>query len=115
MGLKHTTRLGERWRRRSKSGKELILLLSSGQRPRYRDDIIRALALPTGARLQFRYNKMYVAQAFVDEKKRKSLVNREVLIGYLDTGEKKGDMEIVPCRFGRLVKVQAEGNFLVIN
>ena len=41
----------------------MLLCLSSAAMPRYKQDILRALAMPAGARLQFRYNLRWVAQA----------------------------------------------------
>ena len=36
------------------------ICLSSGARPRYREDIVRALAMPEGTHLAFRYDQKWV-------------------------------------------------------
>ena len=114
MDLKGRVVAGKKARGGSESSTELILLLSSGQSRRYRDDIIRVLALPTGGRLRFRYDKRHVPQTLVDQATGSGLAGCKVLIAYLDTTLKTG-MEIVPCRFGNIVNTQTEGSFLVIN
>src|SRR5262245_6449097 len=40
----------------------MFLLLSSAARPRYREDILRCLAAPVGATVQFRYQKKWIAE-----------------------------------------------------
>jgi len=39
----------------------MFVCLSSGSSARYREDILRALAMPVGSRLQFRYDQKWVA------------------------------------------------------
>jgi hypothetical protein len=54
----------------------MLVLLSSGATRRYRDDIIRVLALPKGAELQFRYDRRYIDDALltgIDTNKVKTL------------------------------------------
>jgi hypothetical protein len=87
----------------------MYVCLSSGARPRYRRDIIRALAMPTGTWIQFRYAREWVAPAIladlVDAKKRKALAGKDVLISYVDQTELQQDPELLPCRMASLVDV----------
>lgn len=91
-----------------------ILMLASGQRPRYRDDIIRVMALPTGGRTQFRYRKQYVPDDLFRELSNNPLRKSKALVAYLDTSNKDRAPEIVPCRFCQVVDSEAEGEFVVI-
>ena len=50
-------------------GLKMLTLLSSGATRRYRDDIIRALALPVGAELQFRYDRRFIEPECGKEKR----------------------------------------------
>lgn len=93
---------------------KFVLMLSSGQRPRYRDDIIRVMALPTGGRTQFRYQKEHVPDVLFRELSNNSLRESEALVAYLDASNKDTPPEIVPCRFCRIIDSEAEGKFVVI-
>lgn len=44
-------------------GLSVLILLSSSERKRYRDDILRCISAPVGARVQFRYSKKLVQDA----------------------------------------------------
>lgn len=92
-----------------------VLMLSSGQRPRYRDDIIRVMALPTGGRLQFRYRKEHIPDEVFDELAQNHLSGSEALVAYLDTSNQGSPPEIVPCRFARVLESEVEGEFAVIH
>src|SRR5581483_3284046 len=48
----------------------MLILLSSGKRKRYRDDILRCLAAPMGSRVQFRYSKRIVENAIWENPKK---------------------------------------------
>ena len=98
----------------SASSTELILLLSSGQSRRYRDDIIRVLALPAGGYLRFRYDQRHVPTTLLNRAAGSVLTNCAVLIAFVDTTDTEA-MDIVPCRFGNIVNTQTEGGFLVIS
>ncbi|MEW5863233.1 MAG: hypothetical protein AB1773_06505 [Pseudomonadota bacterium] len=93
---------------------KFVVMLSSGQRPRYRDDIIRVMALPTGGRTQFRYRKQHVPDDLFRELSNNGLRESEALVAYLDTSNKDRAPEIVPCRFCRIVDSEGEGEFVVI-
>lgn len=84
----------------------MYLCLSSGSRPRYRRDISRALALPRGAQLQFRYRRRWIAapilESLDDPKRRKKLRGASVLVAYIDQTSKTAEPQIVPCRLATL-------------
>jgi hypothetical protein len=43
-----------------------FICFSSGAQQRYRDDIVRAMAMPAGCELTFRYRLKYLARAVLD-------------------------------------------------
>ncbi|GIV04169.1 MAG: hypothetical protein KatS3mg015_2999 [Fimbriimonadales bacterium] len=91
-----------------------VLMLSSGQRPRYRDDIIKALALPMGGRLQFRYRKEHVPTDAFQILAENKLRGAEALVAYLDASNQQAEPEIVPCRFAKILETEVVGEFCVI-
>jgi hypothetical protein len=95
-----------------------FLCLSSGSRPRYRRDIARALSLPTGMRIQFRYARKWIDPSIlsqIDERKqRKKLRGASCLIAYVDQAPGSGDVEIVPCRFAKLVDAVTLGQTVTL-
>lgn len=86
----------------------MIICLSSGSSPRYRQDVIRALALPIGSNLQFRYEKRWVSDGLLKKIQDRSIVGQEVLIAYADQsmpddgGTPKGDIQLVPVRLAQV-------------
>lgn len=88
----------------------MFICLSSGARPRYRQDIIRAIAMPQGSRLQFRYRLDLVAERVKQRIKGGTYKNIRVLIAYLDQQDRAKAPELVPCRFGRVVHAQIHGS-----
>jgi hypothetical protein len=91
-----------------------VLMLSSGERPRYRDDIVRVMALPDGGRLQFRYREKHVLSEVFRKLSDNGFSGCEALVAYLDTSNQNTPPEIVPCRFCRILDSEAEGEFVVI-
>jgi hypothetical protein len=93
-----------------------FLCLSSGSRPRYRRDIARALALPTGTRIQFRYARKWIDPSILgqidDRKRRKKLRGASCLVAYVD--QASDDIEIVPCRLAKLVDAVALGQTVTL-
>ena len=116
MDLKSLFGPGNKPRDGTGSSTERMLLLSSGQSRRYRDDIIRVLALPAHGRLRFRYDRRHVPKDFSDYATSSGLAGRSnVLLAFLDTTHAETGLDIVPCRFGNIVATQTEGNFLVVS
>lgn len=88
----------------------MFIFLSSGASPRYRQDILRAIEMPKGARLQFRYDSKWIATNVRD-----LLANKEVrgipsLIAYIDQHDKAKTPELIPCRFALLVDALSHGS-----
>lgn len=88
----------------------MFICLSSGARPRYRQDIIRAIAMPRGSRLQFRYRLDLVTEGVKQRIKDGTYRNTRALIAYLDQQDRTKVPELVPCRFTRIVHAQIHGS-----
>ncbi len=87
----------------------MFVCLSSGASPRYRQDILRALAMPKGTRLQFRYDLRWVAPAILDRLSAGSGNGTQCLIAYIDQQDKTKIPELVPCRLAKLSDAQTLG------
>lgn len=96
------------------SEKRTLLLLSSGLRPRYRHDILRALALPIGAQLQFRYQRKYLREDLFEKLTKNGARGHKVLVGYLNASDKHHAPTIVPCRMGHVSETRTEGDFALV-
>ena len=88
----------------------MFVCLSAGRSPRYREDILRALAMPMGCSLQFRYDQKWVAQIIRDRLPAGIAKGQKVLIAYIDQEDKSKIPEIVPCRFATLGEVVPHGS-----
>ena len=87
----------------------MFICLSSGSRPQYRDDIFRALALPSGSVLQFRYDKRYLTQATRTDVENKAAAGMAALIVYIDQATKDKPPAFVPCRYAKVKSVAEHG------
>lgn len=92
----------------------MLLCLSSGAKPRYRQDILRALALPQGAVLRFRYDAGYVAESLKEPLAQNKLADQAVCLAYLDSSEQGKEPEIVPCRVAKLTSSKPVGEFFIL-
>jgi hypothetical protein len=92
----------------------LLILLSSGARRRYRDDIVRALAHPAGTELRFRYGKAYVADAVLTDHQRGTLAGQEALICHLADQPGGKPALLVPCRFVKVSRAELVGSSLIL-
>ena len=88
----------------------MFICLSSGATSRYRRDIVRAIAMPKGARLQFRYRLTYVADAVKQKIRDGTYANTRVLIAYLDQSNRDQPPILVPCRFATIIAAQMHGS-----
>jgi hypothetical protein len=95
-------------------GVPLLILLSSGARRRYRDDIIRALAHPPGTQLRFRYGRNYVANVLLSTPGSKALVGQDALICHLADQQDGKPALLVPCRFVSVDQAQMVGSSLIL-
>jgi hypothetical protein len=92
----------------------MLLFLSSGARPRYREDIVRTMALPSGGRLQFRYDLSIVDDIILNDAKEGKLVGQRALVCYLWNRTEGAPTEYVPCRFVEIARVEIVGSSLVM-
>lgn len=92
----------------------MLLCISSAAMPRYKQDILRALAMPVGARLQFRYNLRWVAQALHDRTKSDSLKGLEACIAYIDQSLSEKPPDIAPIRAATILSTEVQGDFCVV-
>src|SRR5262245_22369376 len=92
----------------------MLLFLSSGARPRYREDIVRLLALPIGGRLQFRYDLSIVDTALVEAAKRGKLTGERALVCYLWNRAEGAPVEYVPCRLVEVLTAEIVGSSFVV-
>lgn len=87
----------------------MFICLSSGASPRYRDDILRSLALPPGALLPFRYDKRYLAQSVRLALDQAQVSGQPALIVYIDQQTQGQLPNYVPCRFATITSVSEHG------
>jgi hypothetical protein len=92
----------------------MLVCLSSGARNRYLEDIVRSLALPEGAELQFRYDQSLIHAQTMVRLKDGSAKGEKVLICYLFTTDKGADTSIVPTRFAEMAQVKIVGSSVVL-
>ena len=89
----------------------LWICLSSDATRRYRDDILRALALPIGGRLQFRYRTKLVSNAALQRIRRGDVQGQQVILSFLD---REAAPTAVPCRVAKLVATKEVGSWIVL-
>jgi hypothetical protein len=87
----------------------MYLCLSSGDTPRYLQDVVRAIALPVGAELQFRYRQKWLSPKAMDGLDRVRPTRPRVLLAYIDQSDPSQVPLLVPSRFGRLVDATKQG------
>jgi hypothetical protein len=92
----------------------MLLFLSSGARPRYREDIVRTLALPPGGRLQFRYDLSIVDETVVNDTKSGKLFGQRALVCYLWNRVEGAPTEYVPCRAVEVTAAEIVGSSFVV-
>lgn len=90
----------------------MFLCLSSGATPRYREDILRAISMPSRSSLQFRYQHRYVASAILGKP---FPVGSQVLIAYVDQSDPAKPIQIVPCRFAVLTEAITVGTAVTLS
>lgn len=95
-----------------------VLCLSSGLMPQYRLDILRAIALPEHASIQFRYSKQLVHPELHDAFAGDRAVGRRVLLAHVDGNSSRllNDRvcPITVCREGVLERTQRSGSYFVL-
>ena len=93
----------------------MLLCLSSGITPRYREDVLRAVFMPCGSHLRFRYECELIPNDLLELIKSSELKEKEVCISYLDRSNKNILPEIVPCRKAELLASNILGDFCVLD
>jgi hypothetical protein len=92
-----------------------FICFSSGVQKRYRDDIIRAMAMPRGCELTFRYRLKHLSDAVQGHLKNQRIsTGDQVLISYLDQSEKSKPVFFIPVRFATIIEVPTVGDFAVL-
>lgn len=90
-----------------------LLCLSSGLAPQYRLDILRLLAMPRGATIQFRYGQDILPDGLRPLLAKNEIVGARVLLAYLDCSSSArrsdGTCPIMPCRHASLVGSKSTG------
>jgi hypothetical protein len=92
-----------------------LMCLSSGLTPQYRLDILRLLALPRGAYVQFRYGESIVAKNLRIPLELNRMVGVRALLAHVDCNElarqSDGTCPITPCRYSVLMDSRKLGGF----
>lgn len=97
-----------------KDGIAMFLCLSSGATPRYREDVLRALSMPWGSVLQFRYLKRYVAPGILENTKSTNQAVSRAIIAHIDQTDPNKAPEIIPCRFASITDVTEVGTAVTL-
>jgi hypothetical protein len=87
----------------------MLVFLSSGRSPRYRQDVLRSLAIPVGGELQFRYDQRWIdpkVLGFLDDG---SIQGKTILICYVDLASTNKGPTYVACRLGRIQRATKHG------
>lgn len=93
----------------------MFILLSSGAKPRYRQDVLRAIAMPKGMQLPFRYSQDIIEQNILAKIELGLVKDQEALICYIDQHEPSLTPEVIPCRYARITDAQIYGSTVTIN
>src|SRR5262249_3598610 len=94
----------------------LCLCLSSADTEQYRRDVLRSLAMPPGAILQFRYSSKYVDEEILS-RTGSPVAKVPVLIAYVDSdrSQRYPNPQIVPTRFAQLVSTRRFGTRVALS
>lgn len=92
----------------------MFVCLSSGASPRYLEDVLRSLALPAGAVVQFRYHKKHLAQAVRTAIEAGTAEAQPALIVYIDQKTPGQPPTYVPCRFATIKTVSDHGTTVTL-
>jgi hypothetical protein len=92
-----------------------FICFSSGAQRRYRDDIIRAMAMPPGCELTFRYRLKYLAHSVREHLKNGRIgTGDQVLISYLDQSDRNLPVFFIPVRYATIIETPTIGDFAVL-
>lgn len=97
----------------TRAARPTVLLLSSDLRRRYAEDILTALALPTGAIIQFRYGREYVAGSLREWIASGRVIGERTLLAFV--AEMESDRPfVVPVRFATVTGADSIADFVVL-
>lgn len=95
-----------------------LLCLSSGLTLRYRQDILRALALPLSSRVQFRYSDDIVDASLAPDLERDAISGSVALLAHVECDESshpaEGPCFVTPCRRAVLISSKRVGKYFVL-
>lgn len=91
------------------------LLSSSGARPLYLENIVRALALPSGEPLQFRYEESIVSLTFRERLSNNNVTGDVAYLTYLDNRQKTEVPKLYPVREAQIVEASKRGSSYIIH
>src|ERR1039458_5725546 len=92
----------------------MLILLSSWHRPRYKEDILRCLAAPLGAEIQFRYDLKWVAHSILEKIRRGDNVGYDkALVCFLDHTQ-QGVQPLLPVRSVDIKKIREHGSTITV-
>ena len=90
----------------------MLILLSSCMRKRYRDDILRCLAAPIGAQIQFRYSESIVDKLIWQTPDKYE--GKEGIVCNIDLASNKTPYPLIPVRSVIVKKIQKHGTTMSI-
>lgn len=92
----------------------MFVCLSSGATPRYRQDVLRAIAIPHGGTLQFRYAQKYITENVKAKMRDGTCQGAKALIAYVDQSERAHEPLLIPCRFAAVTEAELHGTTATI-
>lgn len=92
-----------------------LLCLSSAVHRRYRDDVLRAMALPLGAALTFRYEESIIDDDLREPLEKNELRDATALLAHVDLPEPpRNPSAIIPVRYAQLSQSLHAGSFYTL-
>jgi hypothetical protein len=92
----------------------MLLCLSSGFTRRYRHDVLRAIAMPSGTRFHFRYELGLIPDGLQAPISRNEFKGEDLCLAYLDRTDPNRPPEVIPCRAAKVVETKTIGDFCTI-
>jgi hypothetical protein len=90
----------------------MLVLLSSSKRDRYREDILRCIAAPTGTEVQFRYSAAIVDPAICEQPGR--FAGQEGVVCSVDLDVIAGPCPLVPVRKVHVREIRKHGKTVTV-
>src|ERR1700722_1787440 len=99
----------------------MLFSCSSGATVRYLEDIFRAVSMPAGMQLQFRYAAKFIHPEIVNplERDKTALNGEQVVLTYLNQSDEQRALNkpprAVPCRLATIKSVEWLGTSFTFN